>query len=47
MFERLFGPKTGSTLVKAAFNDISTMMQQSAKMLASLASASMVGVVFR
>ena len=33
MFERLFGSKEGSALVKAAFEDISTMMQQSAKML--------------
>ena len=33
MFERLFGSKAGSTLVKAAFDDISSMMLQSAKML--------------
>jgi Na+/phosphate symporter len=33
MFEHLFGSKEGSPLVKAAFEDISGMMQQSAKML--------------
>ena len=33
MFERLFGSKEGSTLVQAAFDDISRMLQQSAKML--------------
>jgi len=33
MFEHLFGSKEGSTLVKAAFEDISRMIHQSAKML--------------
>lgn len=33
MFERLFGRQTRSTLIDAAFRDISEMLQQSAKML--------------
>jgi len=33
MFERLFGSGKGSTLVEAAFEDVSTMLRQSAKML--------------
>lgn len=33
MFKHLFGSKEGSTLVKAAFEDISRMIHQSAKML--------------
>lgn len=33
MFKHLFEPTAGSTLVKSAFEDISSMMRQSAKML--------------
>lgn len=33
MFEQLFGSGKGSTLVEAAFEDVSTMLKQSAKML--------------
>lgn len=33
MFEQLFGTGKGSTLVEAAFEDVSTMLKQSAKML--------------
>ncbi len=33
MFEQLFGSGKGSSLVEAAFEDVSTMLRQSAKML--------------
>lgn len=33
MFERFFGKATGSTLIEAAFDDVSSMLQQSARML--------------
>ena len=33
MFERLFGKESGSTLVKAAFDDVSSMLRHSARML--------------
>ena len=33
MFERIFGKDSGSTLIKAAFDDISAMLRHSARML--------------
>ena len=33
MFERIFGKDSGSTLIKAAFEDVSAMLRHSARML--------------